>query len=362
MLREYPEAAGVTRTRPNLKGNTAMNTHPSPHDAPDQPARAAGRPRRLGRFRRATLAAAVLASAGGLMLAASGIAFASVDQTSPQWAELGSLASTTNQANQVTAVYTIQNVAEPGTEVLEDNGNNMNAGGTVDVWSKWYQTANQDPHGGTEITQANDLWEYVPDNASDGGSIVDGPGELINRQSGLCLDVANNNTSDGAAIDQWGCNGGSNQQWIALDLNGHFMLQPMLDQVTGFLGVGNGSTCTTSGDGDSVYVRTTGTDNNPCDEWDIQQASYDFATNSVSVTGYTTKDDTSYGCLTGDTLRGKENAPDYDNLSGPGVTPDLYNLSSQPGIFSGIDYVITNPDDTEPGQVMLYCDPASTTP
>jgi hypothetical protein len=306
------------------------------------------------------------------MLAASGTAFATVDQTSQQWAELGPDAYTGGQTSQVTAVYTIQNVAEPGTEMLEDNGNNMNAGGTVDVWHQIYQTTNQDPQwNGSEytyVTQANYLWEFVPDNPSDGDSILDGPGELINRQSGLCLDVFNNNTGDGAAIDQWGCNGGSNQQWTALDLNGHFELQPMLDQVTGFLGVGNGSTCTTSGDGDSVYVRTTGTANNPCDEWDIQQASYDFGTYAIGVkegeVGGGNIDNRAYECVPSDTFRGGSGDWDYDNASDGDVwvTVNPVPGSSNGEVPGGTFWYYTVSGSNLNGQVILYCDPQQTIP
>jgi hypothetical protein len=370
MPREYPEAAGVTRTRPNLKGNTAMNTHPSPHDAPEQPARTAGRPRRLGRFRRATLTAAVLAGAGGLMLAASGIAFASVDQTTPQWAELGSLASTANQANQVTAVYTIQNVAEPGTEMLEDNGNSMAVNTTIDVWTRLYQGTDQDPYvTGSQITQANYLWEYVPDNAGNGRSIVNGYGELINRQSGLCLDDdgSPSQTADGATITQYGCNGAASEQWTAKKIGSSYQVQAEVDNGGGALGVGNGSTCATHGDGDSVYVRTNGLSGNSCDEWTIQQASYDFATKSINVSSAGSSDDTSYGCLTGETLRWHDlntldQDPDFVNLGGPDVTPIPDADPSQPNLVDGIDYESMNFNETEPGQIMLYCDPASTTP
>jgi hypothetical protein len=341
-----------------------MNTNPSLQDQPDQ--KAARRPRRRRPLRRAALAATCLAGAGTLMLAASGTAFATVDQTSPQWAELGPDAYTGGQSSQVTAVYTIQNVAESGTEMLEDNGNNMNSGGTVDVWSQIYQTTNQYTSGGPEITQANYLWEYVPQNASAGGSILDGPGELINRQSGLCLDVANNNTSDGAAIDQWACNGGSNQQWTALDLNGHLTLQPMLDEVTGYLGVGNGSTCTTSGDGDSVYVRTTGTSGNPCDEWTIQQASYDFATYAITA-GYLTYDvdNRAYECVPSDKFRGGI-LPDWNDLSDPNVIsiPDGGSNGSSGMVPAGYFsyYQSVGSDADLHGQAMLYCDPQQTSP
>lgn len=40
-----------------------------------------------------------------------------------------------------------------------------------------------------------------------------GPYQIINYNSGLCLDVADNSTSDGAVLHQWGCEHGSNQMW-----------------------------------------------------------------------------------------------------------------------------------------------------
>lgn len=40
-----------------------------------------------------------------------------------------------------------------------------------------------------------------------------GPYEIINYNSGLCIDIANKSTSEGAAIHQWGCHHDSNQLW-----------------------------------------------------------------------------------------------------------------------------------------------------
>lgn len=37
--------------------------------------------------------------------------------------------------------------------------------------------------------------------------------EIINYNSGLCIDIAGNSTSNGAAIHQWGCHHDSNQLW-----------------------------------------------------------------------------------------------------------------------------------------------------
>jgi ricin-type beta-trefoil lectin protein len=348
-----------------------MNTQPLLRDQPQQPGQPARRRRSL---LRATLAAAALTGAG-LLLATPGIASASVSQTSPQWAELGPLASASDQASQVTAVYTIQNVAESGTEMLEDNGNSMAVDTTIDVWSRWYQGSYQDPMAtgsDPEITQANYLWEYVPGNPANGGSIVDGYGELINRQSGLCLDDSGspNEQGDGATITQYTCNGGANQQWTAVKIpsTSSYEVEPEVDNGGGTLGVGNGSTCSTQGDGDSVYIRTTGIAGNTCDEWDVQQASYDFATNPVSVTQYVQNDGSSYGCLTGDTLRRNQNSPRYTdwdvaNLSDPEVVPEVTSETPVPtNVPSGGVYYLGNPPEPYTGQLMFYCDPPTTTP
>jgi hypothetical protein len=258
--------------------------------------------------------------------------------------------------------------------MLEDNGNSMAANTTIDVWSRWYQQSDQDPYttgSGSQITQANYLWEFVPDNPAHGGSIVDGYGELINRQSGLCLDDSGstNQQGDGATITQYGCTGATSEQWVATEIpfTSSFQLAPEADNGLGSLGVGNGSTCSPQGDGDSVYVRTTGLSHNTCDEWTIQQASYDFATKLVSVSSSGTPDNNSYGCLTGETLRWHDlntldEDPDYVNLGGPDVTPIPNADPSQPNLVDNIEYESANLNENEPGQIMLYCDPATTTP
>ena len=38
-------------------------------------------------------------------------------------------------------------------------------------------------------------------------------GELVNPGSGKCLDDPNFTTTQGTQLDLWTCNGGSNQQW-----------------------------------------------------------------------------------------------------------------------------------------------------
>jgi len=349
-----------------------MNTFSTSQDPSGQPAPAARRLRRPRLLRRAALAVTCLAGVGGLMLAASGSAFAvGLDQTSPQWAEIGPWGYTDDQSSDVTAVYTIQNVAELGTQMLQDRGNSMDNGGTVDMWSQVYQTTNQDNEGNGPygpITQANYLWEFVPSNPANGPSIVDGPGELINRQSGLCLDILNNNTANNAAIDQWTCNGGSNQQWGATPVSdGNYEITSVLDGNGSALGIGTQSTCILAGDGDSVSVYTTD-QYNTCEWWNIKQASYDFATYPVGVpdgaTGVT--DGRGYECVPGDVLRGSVTANpywDYNSLgqayvyiSHEGPSPAQYIPGSEIGYYSADNPV------NEIGQILLYCDPPTQTP
>lgn len=44
---------------------------------------------------------------------------------------------------------------------------------------------------------------------------------LTSVNSGLCLDVPNNSAAEGVQLDQWTCNGGTNQEW-ALDPVGSY--------------------------------------------------------------------------------------------------------------------------------------------
>jgi len=37
--------------------------------------------------------------------------------------------------------------------------------------------------------------------------------KIVSQNSGKCLDVTGNGTADGANVEQWACNGGTNQQW-----------------------------------------------------------------------------------------------------------------------------------------------------
>lgn len=46
--------------------------------------------------------------------------------------------------------------------------------------------------------------------------------KLVNRNSGLVLDVPNNSTTQGVQLDQWTDNGGTNQQWQLINSGGYY--------------------------------------------------------------------------------------------------------------------------------------------
>jgi len=351
------------------------------------------------------------------LLALPAVSSATVAQTTAQWAELGSLAYTSTpvlsqQSQQdVTAVYAISSSAS-SSNLLEDHGNQMSDGAVTDVWGQVNQATDQDSYSSNKITQANQLWEFVPRSDNSGGSITTGYGQLINRQSGLCLDINGANTGDGATVDQWQCvPGANNEEWRAEGSDGVYALMSANVPATSLstpvqvLGIGNGPTCDATGDGQRVYARTIG-NFNACDDWTIQQASYDFATYPIGLpisggqqSGNT--DNRSYGCVNGYDLRyysfdanddlnhsGDDDSQtidpvwswDYDNVGTSHATPqDVMSsilgtnpVSGLPGITPGESY--SNPQELvggflwytasvsgQTGQVMLYCDPPSTT-
>ena len=341
------------------------------------------------RGRHAARTAACLVGAATVALAAPTIAAATVDQTTPQWAELGQYAYTGDQASGVTAVYTIQNVAEPNTEMLEDNNNQMTNGAVTDVWQQVEQGRNQPPNGAetepdsTPITQANYLWEFVPNNPNQYSSIVSGPGELINRQSGLCLDAVGtdpNYPGDGTAIDQWACNGGPNQQWTAISAPSGWLLSSLANK-SAVLGVGNPS-CSPQGSGDKVYLRTTGLQGNTCDQWTIEKASYDFATYPITVRSGEIDggnvDGRGYSCAPGWQFRQAFSTAGGDETGGaytatgpvttnPGDSRVELNYTAQSNPADAVttlpggtlSYYQTTTTTYLDGQTMFYCDPQS---
>ncbi|WP_026925306.1 RICIN domain-containing protein [Glycomyces arizonensis] len=58
----------------------------------------------------------------------------------------------------------------------------------------------------------------VVEGAGGGGQVTD----IVNRNSGKCVDVVNGSTADGAEIIQYDCHGGANQQWMLQDAGGGY--------------------------------------------------------------------------------------------------------------------------------------------
>jgi len=70
------------------------------------------------------------------------------------------------------------------------------------------------PSDATEnAVQANLVTAGYGSGGSSGGSYPDGYHQLVVGNNGLCLDVYGDTATAGAAIDQWSCNGQSNQQF-----------------------------------------------------------------------------------------------------------------------------------------------------
>src|SRR5436305_343272 len=80
--------------------------------------------------------------------------------------------------------------------------------------------------------------------------------EIVSVNSGRCLDVTDWSTANGARIQQWGCQGGANQQWI---------VQP----------AGNGfSTIVSAQSGKALDVSDWSLDNGaPIQQWDLHSGS-----------------------------------------------------------------------------------------
>jgi hypothetical protein len=313
---------------------------------------------------RAAVLAACLAGAAGGLLATPAIAGATVTNTTPQYEQPSGI------------VYSFQNLdsGSAGT-LMEDNGNNMNDGGTVDTWTPYIGDQAGGTAGSGPILQQNEQWEFIPAASNTGGTLATGYGELVNHQSGLCLDVNNNNTADMAIVDQWQCfPGAENEQWTAVQnpYGSGWEVQAQFDQA--YLGTNN-EYCQPleQPDGDPIMTRT---DPSNCTNWQIQRISYEFASNQVTVPEGVpiSWDSTIYNCISGYTMRlnpefssnpGISNPAAYTNLSSGGVSvvqdgsfPSTENLtlSGEPA------YNHYNTPYNLTGQIMYYCDPNTTSP
>jgi hypothetical protein len=341
------------------------------------------RGRRTVTARAAVFAACLAAAAGGLLVAAFAPAGAgaTVSTGTPQYQQPPGI------------LYTFQDLdSGSGATVLEDLNNETGNGAVVDT----SPPVIVDQAGGTAetgpILQPSDQWAFIPAASNTGGSITTGYGELVNHQSGLCLDLNLSQatpTADLALVDQWQCvNGAQNEQFTATPdtADGGWSVQTEYDGA--YLG-NNQEMCLPDNfpgaeNNVPVYLRTNGP--SPCTAWQIQRVSYEFATNIIRVPGgYPDRDPTTYSCnVPGYTLRQGTNPtpnssngtayyyPAYTNLSDDGlgntgtydeqVDIEFADDSSTPGPLAEPLYVHSNAPYWQNGQLLLYCDPNSTSP
>ena len=96
------------------------------------------------------------------------------------------------------------------------DGVHPNASGNAKIAAKWYSPLT------AQITAVS---SGSGGGGGGGGGSFSGNYKLISRNSGQALDVVGASTANGAAVDQWPYNGGSNQQWNIVSVgSGYYKL------------------------------------------------------------------------------------------------------------------------------------------
>lgn len=140
----------------------------------------------------ATYTAPTTGSYTELIAENSGLCLSSVNTTEGTQLEQTTCTGSVEQEWKVTAEgsgYYLVNEAEG--YVADDSGASTTAGAEVISYAE---------NGGT-----NQQWKF----SSNGQGYYN----IVNVNSGMCLDVISASSSSGAKIDQWNCNGGTNQLW-----------------------------------------------------------------------------------------------------------------------------------------------------
>ncbi len=314
-----------------------------------------GGPRRR---RRAALAAlCVVSIAGGVLAAASGSASAAVDPAVPEFrAPLG-------------VTYSLQrsNTSSGVEPLVTVHGNAPEDGALVDTWSRTFEDAT----AGGNIVNANQLWEFVPAADNTGGTIFTGYGWLKNRRTGKCLQVHGASTEEAAWVNQWTCvPGADNDMWQAVSVDGSsYGIQ--VKHSGAYLGVSvPGCNTWNDGNGDYLYAMS---QFSACTAWrEPQLESYRFATARIEVPAPQYRLDTGvYRCLPGYQLRvrgvtqeasGVWTVYRYTSLStgNTEVSPPRSEVSRSGAVYQDFATSIAyrqSSNQTQIGQVMLYCDP-----
>lgn len=102
-------------------------------------------------------------------------------------------------------------------------------------------TVSMDEYYEWTLNTSTDTWSVTPGAAPTTGSNT----TLINENSGMCLDVPNASKTEGVQLDQWTCNGGTNQDWkLTAESSGYQILGENAGQVVDVAGqsITNGAT------------------------------------------------------------------------------------------------------------------------
>jgi hypothetical protein len=97
-------------------------------------------------------------------------------------------------------------------KVLEVYDSSTANGGTVDQWA----------YNGTQTQH----WCFITVATLGGGVPVY---EIINNNSGKCLDMPNDNLADGQHLQQWTCNGNEQQEWAWFNEDTYDLIAPATD-------------------------------------------------------------------------------------------------------------------------------------
>jgi hypothetical protein len=322
---------------------------------------------------RTALAGAALTGAAALALGTAGAASA-VSTSTPDYA----------QPPSGSILYTLSpNDSGSAATLLEDNNNGTGNGAVVDTWAPTIFDSNS----GGQILQANEQWYFLPVAGNTGGTITTGMGELVNRQSGLCLDINESNwteaTSDNALVDQWQCVAGApNEEWTAFqspDGSGWEVASDLTGTYNGVYDdavLGNDNpNCQPQDDNNGTPVVTHLTYSD-CTVWNIQRVSYEFATSIVDVPGSIKEtDSTTYTCNPGYNMRlnpgyggGDYNYYSYKMLEGSSNMSSIANYqgwSDGDTPYTGVPaqplYFHNDAPYWMDAQMAFYCDPGSYT-
>jgi predicted alpha-1,2-mannosidase len=160
------------------------------------------------------------------------------------WSALGMYPETPGLANMAlnSPLFPSITVSRPGGQTITINAPNASASTFyIQNLSVNGATSNNDwlppsfiANGGTLnftlSTTANTSWASAAANEPPSyGSVSGGNGagtyyKVVNRNSGQVLDITGGSTANGGAAIQWPYNGGANQQWLELPVNGGYTL------------------------------------------------------------------------------------------------------------------------------------------